>query len=128
MDIEFRDGLLFTSIRITYKNNYKIIDNVIIDTGAAETIISTDVVSDIGIYTELGDKITVFYGVGGSEHTSFSKIVAEVELGNKILNNCKVDFGIVDSYGEINGLIGLDILIKLGAIIDLKNLVITANI
>lgn len=32
-----------------------------------------------------------------------------------------MDFGIIDSKGKINGLIGLDILIESGAIIDLKN-------
>ncbi|AKL96983.1 transferase [Clostridium aceticum] len=32
----------------------------------------------------------------------------------------KVDFGIIDPVGEINGLLGLDILIAMGATIDLK--------
>lgn len=35
-----------------------------------------------------------------------------------------IDFGIIDVRGEINGLLGLDILIEIGAIIDLKNLII----
>ena len=35
-----------------------------------------------------------------------------------------MDFGIIDTKGEINGLLGLDILIEIGAIIDLKNLII----
>lgn len=65
MNIEFRDGLLFTSIQITYRGNSKTINNIVIDTGAAETIISTDAVDDIGVYAESGDKIITFYGVGG---------------------------------------------------------------
>lgn len=35
-----------------------------------------------------------------------------------------MDFGLIDTKGMINGLIGLDILIDMGAIIDLKNLTI----
>lgn len=49
MNIEFRDGLLFTSVEISYKGHSKLIDNIVIDTGAAESIISPDIVDDIGI-------------------------------------------------------------------------------
>ncbi len=45
-----------------------------------------------------------------------------IKVENKGLNNIKLDFGIIDSKGEINGLLGLDILIKLGALIDLDKL------
>jgi len=51
-----------------------------------------------------------------------------MELGDKELSYLKIDFGIIDNYGEINGLIGLDILMKLEAIIDLKSLVIITGI
>lgn len=40
MIIEFRDGLLFTLIQISFRGNMKVIDNIVIDTGAAESIIS----------------------------------------------------------------------------------------
>ena len=50
MKIEFRDGLLFTFLEIKYKGKSKIIDNIVMDTGAAGSIISPDAVDDIGIY------------------------------------------------------------------------------
>ncbi len=37
-----------------------------VDTGAAETIISPEVVEDIGIFAEHEDSVNSFYGVGGS--------------------------------------------------------------
>ena len=37
MDIQLRNGLLFTSIKLIYKGASKVIENVVIDTGAAET-------------------------------------------------------------------------------------------
>ncbi|MCZ0756836.1 aspartyl protease, partial [Anoxybacillus sp. J5B_2022] len=40
MQIEYRDGLLFTSIEIVYRGKTKRIDNMVIDTGAAKTLIS----------------------------------------------------------------------------------------
>lgn len=69
MKLEFRDGLIFTSIHITYRGVVKEINNIVIDTGAAETIISPD--KEIGI----------------------------VSLGKFNLNNTKIDFGVIDPRG-----------------------------
>lgn len=127
MNIEFRDGLLFTSVEISYKGHSKLVDNIVIDTGAAESIISPDIVDDIGIYAELGDRIISFYGVGGSLHNSFVKVIDNIKIDSYNIKNLEIDFGIIDTKGEINGLLGLDILMKAGANIDLKNLVLKLN-
>ena len=125
MKMEYRDGLIFTEIKLNFRGKTKIIENVVIDTGAAETIISPDAVNDLGIYAELNDKVNSFYGVGGSLHNFFSKNVDILGMDTFELKDVKLDFGIIDPRGEINGLIGLDLLIKAGAIIDLKNMNIT---
>ncbi len=127
MDIQLRDGLLFTSIKVVYKGVTKCIDNIVIDTGAAETIISPDIVEDIGIIAEPNDIVNSFYGVGGSLHNFFSKNIEEVEIGSLKLQGVKLDFGVIDPKGNINGLLGIDLLIKSGAIIDLKSLTLTVN-
>lgn len=122
MEIQYRDDLLFTSIEISYKGKSKLIDNIVIDTGAAGTIISPDAVDDIGIYAELGDRIMEYYGVGGSTHNAFIKTLDEIKLGTESSKNIEIDFGLIDTNGEINGLLGLDILMNLGVVIDLRNL------
>ena len=127
MEVEYKGGLLFTSIGISFRSNSKIIDNIVIDTGAAESIISPDVVEDIGVFAEQGDSINSFYAAGGSLHNYFSKQVQEVSLGEVRLNNIRMDFGVIDPKGNINGLLGLDLLMEIGAIIDLKELSITVN-
>jgi hypothetical protein len=38
------------------------------------------------------------------------------------LQQIKLDFGMIDPKGKINGLLGLDLLIQMNAIIDLKRL------
>lgn len=124
MKLEFRDGLIFASIHITYKGVIKEIKNVVIDTGAAETIILSDIVEDIGIIAEANDKINSFYGVGGSLHYFYSKEIDKISMGEANLNNIKMDFGVIDPKGYINGLLGLDLLMKVGAIIDLGELTI----
>lgn len=40
--IQIKNGLLYTSIKLIHEGNYVIIDNVILDTGAFYTIITTD--------------------------------------------------------------------------------------
>ncbi|KUO75912.1 MAG: aspartyl protease [Desulfosporosinus sp. BRH_c37] len=127
MNMNFQDGLLFTSIQISFRGSTKVIENVVIDTGAAETIISPDAVEDIGIFAELEDSVNSFYGVGGSLHNFFSKNVEKIKLGEVSLEKIKMDFGVIDPKGYINGLLGLDLLMKLGAVIDLKKLLLTLD-
>ena len=45
-NIEYRDGLLFTSMEIFFRGKSIVVENIVVDTGAAETIISPDVVED----------------------------------------------------------------------------------
>ena len=127
MNMNFQDGLLFTSIQISFRGSTNVIENVVIDTGAAETIISPDAVEDIGIFAELEDSVNSFYGVGGSLHNFFSKNVEKIKLGEVSLEKIKMDFGVIDPKGYINGLLGLDLLMKLGAVIDLKKLLLTLD-
>ncbi|HVJ48950.1 retropepsin-like aspartic protease [Desulfitobacterium sp.] len=127
MKIEFQDGLLFTSIQISFRGITKVIDNVVIDTGAAESIISADAVEDLGIFVEPEDSVNSFYGVGGSLHNFFSKDIDEIKLGHILLDKPKMDFGVIDSKGDINGLLGLDLLMKIGAVIDLNRLTLTSD-
>ena len=124
MKLEYRDGLLFTSIEIVYKGKSKVIENVVVDTGAAGSIISPDVVDELGIYAESNDKIMEYYGVSGSTHIAFIKSIDGIKIGSENINNIEIDFGLIDQTGEINGLIGLDILMKVRAIIDLNRLII----
>ena len=120
MNIEFRDGLLFTSIQITYNGVSKVIDNMVIDTGCARTLIVSEVVEEINIRVEPDDELIVCQGIGGTE-VSFVKHIDLIKLENIEFKNKDIDFSNID-YGGINGLVGLDLLIEAGIIIDLDKL------
>lgn len=49
MQIEYREGLLFTEVTIQYKGQSKLIKDIVIDTGASHTLISQDAVDEIDI-------------------------------------------------------------------------------
>ena len=120
MRIEFRDGLLFTTIRIRYKGKEKQINNIGIDTGASHTLLTQASVDEIGIRVSREDEIVTSYGIGGKEH-SFVKKVEQVEVGGYRIDNCSLDFTSY-IYKDIDGLLGLDILLGAGFIIDLDKL------
>ena len=118
MDIYFYDGLICTSLKIQNNGYTKIINNVVIDTGAVESILSSKAVHEIGIKVTASDQTAVTRGAGGAKMRYFYKTIEAIEVSNVVFNNIKMDFGNIDPSGEINGLIGLDLLTSLHAVID----------
>ncbi|MFE8698135.1 retropepsin-like aspartic protease [Cytobacillus sp. FJAT-53684] len=125
MKLELVNRLLEVEMAISYKGKTKILDKLVIDTGAAHTLISSDIVEDMGIYFENGDPLVSAYGIGGEEY-SFRKQVDLIKLGTYEIPELKLDFGNLDDWG-INGLIGLDILMNGKFIIDLDKLELVQN-
>ena len=124
MKIEYKNGLLYTSLEIIYKGKRKIVNDIIIDTGAAHTIISPDAVAELGVEPEGQDEFVTMYGIGGEQY-AYRKSIDGIKLCEHELKDIKVDFGLINDYGKINGLLGLDILLNLNANINLKNLIMT---
>lgn len=122
MKIIHQDGLLFTTLEIKYQGKKKMIKKIVIDTGV-QTIISPDAVFDIGIKYGLGDRIVGAYGIGGRQY-AFEKQVEAVRFDSFSIGPCNIDFGLIDTEGNINGLLGLDLLMEAGVVIDFKNLMI----
>lgn len=126
MKLELVNRLLEVEMTISYREKTKVIDKLVIDTGAAHTLISSDIVEELGIYFENGDPLVSAYGIGGEEY-SFRKPVNFIKLGSHEISDIKLDFGNLDEWG-INGLIGLDILMNGKFIIDLEKLELVQNI
>lgn len=121
MKIELVDGLLQTSITIHFKGRALKLDKLVIDTGASHTLLSADVLADIGVYFETGDEIVSAFGVGGEE-SCFRKSFDSVLLGDFQTENFKLDIGALHEKLEIHGLLGLDLLMAANIIIDLSEL------
>lgn len=123
INVYFDGQLIYTSLTLTYKGNTKVVDKLVVDTGAAKSFISVDIVEEINIAFEGGDYITTVYGIGGPDN-SFQKLIDVIEFGSMKLENYMIDFGAFHGDYNINGLIGLDILRDAGVTIDLKNMII----
>lgn len=53
MKINLRDNLLFTSLVLTHNGKQIDIENVIVDTGAAQTLISSDIAEDVALFIKM---------------------------------------------------------------------------
>ncbi|THF83333.1 aspartyl protease family protein [Cohnella fermenti] len=74
MDLDYVGGLLFSSITIMHRGKTMIIPNVVIDTGAAESILSIDAVEELFNDYEPEDQLRFMTGIGGREASVRRKI------------------------------------------------------
>lgn len=58
----------------------------------------------------------------GREHYAYRKNIEDTILDNSKLENIEIDFEIIDDRGVIQGLLGLDVLMKFDISLDLENL------
>lgn len=126
MNLDHRDGLLFSDMVIFHYGRSIKIPNVIIDTGAVESIISIDAVEDLFNAFEPEDELRFMTGIGGRE-ASVRRKVQGLEFHSFRITDFPIDFGRVGEDPRINGLIGLDILIPGRFIVDLHRMQIYSS-
>ena len=106
MNIRLRDGLPFVSVSIAYQGEQLELHNCLLNTGSAGTIFSAD------------HRIR---GVGGAEFV-FTKRVESLHLDKLNVTDFEVEIGGMDYGFSLDGIIGLDFLRAVQAIIDLNQL------
>ena len=127
MRLELREFLLFVPVTLVYRGSSLEIDDLLVDTGSASTLLSIDVVASLGIYPEATDNIRRIRGVGGVDYV-FSKPIDAILIGGRAASSLEVEFGGLDYGFKMNGILGLDALLRAGAVLDLKNLTIDFSI
>lgn len=121
MQLTLRDDLPFTRIGLTYAGNEIEIDDVLVGTGSATTVLAAHAVADVGIQPEMEDMLVTIRGVSGIE-TVYIRRVQALRIGQRVVENTKIEIGGMNYGFRINGVLGMDILIQTGAIIDLGQL------
>ncbi len=121
-NMSYKNGLLYATVELKYENKMVAVNDVIIDTGASHTIILTDYLEYLDIPLFDDDELVKSSGYGGVQFSAIRKKISNVSVGDISIDNMKIDFGLIDPYERVNGLIGLDFLLNAGVIIDLSNL------
>lgn len=123
MQLTFRHDLAFVTATLTYSGVSIEIPNVLVDTGAASTIINADHAAEAGVYVSPSDTLRRLRGVGGHEHV-FTRRVDRFAIGDCGLEDFELEIGEMDYGFEIGGILGMDFLRSAGAMIDLATLTI----
>lgn len=123
VELQLKYGLPFCSVKLNYKGKEIILNDILLDTGSGGTVFKMDKVEEIGITIEEDDTIETISGVGGSEFV-YKKSLDKIEIGEIELKGFKVEIGVMDYGFEINGIVGMDFLKTVGAIIDLNDMML----
>jgi len=118
MRIRLQHGLPFVAVEVAYRGRCLELDNVLLDTGSAGTVFSIDKLLDIGLEYAADDAVHRIHGVGGTEFV-FSKTLERLAVGDIHVDDFEIEVGGMNYGFEMDGIIGLDFLLRVGAVIDL---------
>lgn len=127
MKIRIKNGLPYVSATLVHHRQRVTLKNILLDTGSAGTIFSTDKVAAIGLTYEPEDFVHRIRGVGGSEFV-FTKQVDELKVGDLKVSKFELEIGAMNYGFDMDGIIGLDFLTAIGALIDLDEMILRAAI
>jgi hypothetical protein len=121
MQLLLKDSLLFITVLVNYKGKTVEIPDVMVDTGSANTILATDRLITVDIKPSAEDILHTIRGVGGAE-VVFLREVDFLRVGEHSISDFEIEVGGMDYGFDINGILGMDFLIKSGAIINLREM------
>lgn len=120
MRLIFRHDLAFVTATLTHADSTIELANVLIDTGAASTVINADLAADAGIHVSPEDTLRRLRGVGGHEHV-FVRRVDRFAIGMHGIDQFELEVGEMDYGFEIGGILGMDFLRAANAVITFAN-------
>ena len=94
---------------------------MLVDTGSASTLLNADIAASLGIVPEPDDRLRTLRGVGGREAV-FARLIDRLGIGEHSVERFEVEIGGMDYGFAINGIVGMDLLMGLGAVLNLRNL------
>ena len=124
--IKIIDSLPFIELSIHFRGSSVFLHNVLVDAGSATSILKLELVEKIGIKAEPEDCIGSVAGVGGKEFV-FIKKIDSIEICGFRMNNIGMDIGVMDYGADIDGILGMDILSRIQAVIDLESSTISGK-
>ncbi len=119
--LTLKDNLPFIKMIVTYGGKEIKIPSVLVDTGSATTIFAADMVAQIGITPDPDDILHTLRGIGGTE-VVFTRQVDRLRIGQYGIDHFEIEVGGMDYGFEMNGILGTDFLVQIGAIINLHQL------
>ncbi|MEW5817557.1 MAG: retropepsin-like aspartic protease [Spirochaetota bacterium] len=120
MRFDLIDHLPFVKIILINEGKESELANVLLDTGSASTVIPAEIAVELGLDSLPTDKILRIHGVGGMEYV-YEKHIDKITLGSLVVKDVAIQVGSLDYGFGINGILGMDFMIKAEVLIDIKN-------
>jgi predicted aspartyl protease len=124
MKIYLRDGLPFIEVTLHHQGQQILLPQVLLDTGSAGTLLAADELGKINVGLEPHDPLRRIRGVGGSEFV-FVKTLDRLTVGSLHVAAFAVEVGALDYGFSLQGILGMDFLRQVNAIINLNSLTLT---
>ena len=121
MNIRLQAGLLYVPVHLIFRGKDLALDDVILDTGSAGSIFSADALLAVDLAPEPHDRLRRIRGVGGVEFV-FTKILDKLEAAPLEARSFEVEVGALDYGFPVDGILGVDFLVQVGAVIDLASM------
>jgi hypothetical protein len=121
MRIQVRNGLPYVTVTLLYRGQQRDLAHVLFDTGSAGTLFAADQVLAVGLQYEADDLVQRIRGGGGAEFV-FIKRIDRLSVGELQVSDFDIEVGAMDYGFAIDGIIGTDFLLQVGAVIDLSRL------
>src|SRR5262245_23918536 len=121
MKIRLEHGLAYVEVVLTFRGRSLRLSDTILDTGSSSTIFSADRLLEIGVVPEFPDALHRLRGVGGIEY-AFTKRLALLAVDDMQVPDFEIEVGAMDYGFPADGILGLDYLLRTGALIDLRRL------
>ena len=121
MNIRVVRGTPYVTASLTHNGKKLDLDFVVLDTGSGGCVFSANELLQLDIEVERTDQLHRIAGVGGREFV-FSRRLEGLAVGDVELRGFEVQVGAMDYGFPIQGIIGLDFLLRVQAVIDLARL------
>jgi hypothetical protein len=121
ISLTLRDDLPFVAMIVVHRGVAITVENILVDTGSASTVLSADAAASAGILPEPGDSLRRLRGVGGHE-VVFTRRVDRLEVGGHWLDRFELEVAGMDYGFDISGILSMDFLRGSRVVLDLAGL------
>lgn len=124
MRLFLRYELAFATVTVVHRGVAIVVSDVLVDTGAASTVINADLVAAAGLVPEPDVVLRTLRGVGGREHV-FVRRIDQLVVDGVGVAPFEIEVGEMDYGIAMGGILGMDYLRAVGAVIDVGALTLT---
>jgi predicted aspartyl protease len=121
MKLTLRDNLPFLTVTVSHKGLSVDVADVLVDTGSASTVFSADALDPLGIAPEPTDLLRGLRGIGGRELV-YTRRIDRVAIGAHGVDGFAIEVAAMNYGFAINGILGMNFLRHMNAVLDLGSL------